>query len=172
MEAIIRSAIRRRGLRPAASTAAETSPKARAASVSNGRGSKVASTCWRTLIRSARSEGSAAWCGPADNSASVTALITISPGKYEASRPAKWTTTFVSIRPRSRVSPLTAERVLIDDGVDVAAQLVRVEDRGRGEGGQDLFARDEGAAPQRDQPRDRGPVAGDRERLAPLDGAH
>src|SRR5215470_6914645 len=147
-------------------------PKARAASASKGKGSKVASACWSTLVRRARSTGSAAWWGPADSSARVTALITISSGSCAGSRAAKCTMMLVSIRPRLGVSPGTVERVLVGDGVQVAAELVRVEHRGGGERGDDLFARDEGPFAQRDQASDRCAVAGDREGLAAFDSTH
>jgi hypothetical protein len=55
MLAIIRSAMRPRGLRPALITSAAMTPYCRAASASNGRGLKVASTRCTRKIRWARS---------------------------------------------------------------------------------------------------------------------
>src|ERR1039457_5212727 len=81
-------------------------------------------------------------------------------------------TMLVSIRPRVRASPVTAERVLVGDGVNVGAEPLRVEDRGGRECGHDFLARDEDAAAQRDQAPDRGAVAADGEGLAPLHGPH
>lgn len=71
--AIIRSAIRLRGWRPVATTAAVTRPYMRAASASNGTGSNSLSARCRASVRRARSSCSSylscsllgrTWCGP------------------------------------------------------------------------------------------------------------
>jgi hypothetical protein len=67
------------GLRAARRSDAATRPKARAASASNGTGSKSASACW--ACRAARSSSVETTGGPTDNSASVTAVISGSTGE-------------------------------------------------------------------------------------------
>src|ERR1017187_1034279 len=146
VDAIIRSAIRPRGLRPAISTAAATRPNARAAAASKGSGSKVASACWSTLMRRARSAGPSARCGPVESSAKVTALITISVGKSAGLSAGSRMTMLVSIRPRSLASPLMAEGVLVRDGLNIRPELLGIKDRRSGERRHDLLARNEDAS--------------------------
>src|SRR6201999_2691983 len=78
---------------------------------------------------------------------------------------------FVSIRPRVG-SPVTVKRILVDGAVEVGAQPMGVDHRGRGKRSHHLLARNVGAPPQRDQPTDRCPVPGNRVGLAALNPAH
>lgn len=84
--AIIASYARAAGLRPRCRSDAATRPNARAAAASNGIGSKSVSACCTCAWRAARSRSSRATSGPADNSASVTAVISGSAGSSPGSR--------------------------------------------------------------------------------------
>jgi len=123
---------RPRGVRPAATTAAVTRPYIRAASAPDGTGSKSLSARCAASVRRARSSCSSCrscslsgrtWCGPADSSARVIALIAISSGSPAGSTRRRRTTMLVSGRPcrgspgaRCGASPLAGIAVLVVSG--------------------------------------------------------
>src|SRR5215218_6734174 len=126
IDAMRRSARRRRGLRPEARAAAYIRPYARAASTSKGNGSNAASARCRRSCRRARSATSLAAAGPAASSAIVTADTATCSGNTSAAILSRSMTTDVSSKPRGPRSATWVD-VLIDYLVQVPAHAFPVE---------------------------------------------
>src|ERR1700722_13798789 len=158
----------------------------RAASASNGTGSNSLSARCRASVRRERSSCSSyrscsvlgrTWCGPADNSARVTALIAISSGSSAGSIQRRSTRMLVSSSPcreGADVSPLIRVAFLVVGGrVLVGTECVQIADRRVAGHCREFLPGDELApSPDGDQFPDLVAVAGDGERLPPLDGVH
>src|SRR4030088_912771 len=146
-------------------------------------GSKSASARWSTFIRRARSRRSSyslcsslprTWCGPADSSASVTALIDISAGSSVPAIHLRRIRMLVSSSPLSgRSLVIWVRRPLLQRGLLVGPERVEIHGGGAARHRGELLPRDEPPSPaQRDQLADAMAVPRARERLPPLDGVH
>jgi hypothetical protein len=180
--AIMRSVARRRGFRPTASTAATTRPYARAASASNGMGSNSCSARCSTSSRRARSaaskyescssSGRTSW-GPADSSASVTALIATSSGSWRGSIRVRRIRMFVSARPRVGTSAVMTARGLLGGRILICPERIGVYCRCTLRHRSELSPRHEPPAlPQWHQFADAPTITRDRESLTAFDGVH
>src|SRR6266498_3044611 len=169
--AIMRSEIRPRVLRPAARTAAQTWPKARAASASKGSGSNADSARCSRSSRRARSRGSSVWCGPADSSARVIALMDMNGGSSVGSSCRRRIRMLVSSNPWP-LAGIGVSQPVVDDLVEVGLEPLGIDNwrvrRRRGE----LLAGDRAVPAQRDQLADRCAAAGDDEGLAVFNLVH
>src|SRR5213078_247207 len=91
-------------------------------------------------------------CGPAESSASVTALIAISSGSSSGAIRLRRIMMLVSSRPRRAGSPVIGASGLIGGGVLVRPERIRVDHRGGARHRGELRPGDETAAlPQRHQ---------------------
>lgn len=158
--------------RPDAITAAYTRPYARATLASIGSGSNVASVRCSRSWRFARSAISLVACGPAANSASVTAEIAISIGSWLGSISGKSMSTEVSISPRGARSSAAGRDILVNHCVDIFAKAPRSNPRRSSERRQHGFGSHEGALPQRAQLSDRYTVACDDKRPSSVEVTH
>src|SRR5215467_14601661 len=101
-------------------------------------------------------------CGPADSSASVTALIAISSGSSAPSTHLRSIRMLVSSSPRCGRSPLIRVRgPLVQGGLLVGPERVEIDGRSAAGHGGELLSRDEPPSPaQRDELADPVAVAG------------
>jgi hypothetical protein len=180
--AIMRSTALRRGFRPAAMTAAVTLPYARAVSASKGIGSNSCSARCSTSSRRARSAASKyrscsasdrTSCGPAESSASVTALIAISSGSSSGAIRLRRIMMLVSTRPRCTGSSVIRTAALIGRCILIRPERVRVDHRGAARHGGKLRSRYEPATlAQRHKLANPVTISGHRESLTTLDSIH
>src|SRR6185436_18478869 len=98
--------------------------------------------------------------------------MAISLGSRLISTRSKSMTTDVSTSPRSGRTSATRSRLLIDDGVDVAAEPLAGDRRRTGEDRLDGFGGDKRTLADRDQFTDRDAVARDDEGIALVEGPH
>jgi hypothetical protein len=178
----MRSTVLRRGFRPAAITAAVTLPYARAVSASKGIGSNSCSARCSTSSRRARSAASKyrscsasdrTSCGPAESSASVTALIAISSGSSSGAIQLRRIMMLVSTRPRCTGSSVIRTAALIGRCILVRPERVRVDHRGAPRHGGELRSRYEPATlAQRHKLANPVTIPGHRESLTTLDSIH